>query len=233
MAQEIKSIEYPMRLAGISLGTANCYLIKSNTVYLLIDTGFPSKRAELEKDLERTGCHPGNLKLIVITHADLDHIGNCAYLREKYGAKIVMHSYEVGAAENGDASLSRKRRPFLERLIGGLILHTLARLAGFGRAEPFSPDLTVDDGDDLSGYGFDAKVVHLPGHSRGSIGIVTIAGDLFCGDLFWNMSRPGPHSIIDDSAAWRASVERLKGMNIHTVYPGHGKPFALDALETQ
>ncbi len=226
-------IEFPMRLAGINLGTANCYLLKNNSGYLLIDTGFPSVRTALDKELESAGCRPGNLKLIVITHADLDHIGSCAYLRQKYGAKIAIHPCEAGAAERGDASLSRKRPPFLVRLIGGVILHALAALSGFGRAEPFAPDFTVDDGYDLAGYGFDAKVVHLPGHSRGSIGIVTTAGDLFCGDLFWNMSKPGPHSIMDDRTAWQASVEKLKAMNIHTVYPGHGKPFPMDALEAQ
>jgi hydroxyacylglutathione hydrolase len=94
MTQEIKSIEFPMHLAGFKMGTVNCYLIKNDAGYILIDTAFPNNRAELEKELENAGCRPGNLRLIVMTHGDLDHTGNGAYLRERYGAKIAMHRHE-------------------------------------------------------------------------------------------------------------------------------------------
>jgi glyoxylase-like metal-dependent hydrolase (beta-lactamase superfamily II) len=53
---------------------------------------------------------------------------------------------------------------------------------------------------------------------------------LFCGDLFENPSQPVLNSIIDDPIAAQASVEKLKGLAVQTVYPGHGKPFAFDAL---
>ena len=70
------------------LGTVNCYPIETDTGYILIDTGCSNKRSELEKELERAGCKPGNLKLIVLTHGDFDHTGNANYLREKFGALI-------------------------------------------------------------------------------------------------------------------------------------------------
>jgi len=71
----------PQEIRTIYFGWVNCYLIKSDTGYILIDTGFSTKRTDLEKKLESAGCQPGNLKLIVITHGDFDHIGNCTYLR--------------------------------------------------------------------------------------------------------------------------------------------------------
>ena len=88
----------------------------------------------------------------------------------------------------------------------------------------------VDEGYDLSEYGLDAKVLHLPGHSKGSIGILTADGDLFCGDLFENRDKPVLSSIMDDLAAAKASVEKLKGLEVGTVYPGHGKPFSMEEL---
>ena len=88
----------------------------------------------------------------------------------------------------------------------------------------------VDEGYDLSEYGLDAKVLHLPGHSKGSIGILTADGDLFCGDLFKNRDKPVLSSIMDDLAAAKASVEKLKVLKIRTVYPGHGKPFLMEEL---
>ena len=101
-------------------------------------------------------------------------------------------------------------------------------LFGFGKSERFKPDLYIEDGDDLSEYGFDAKVLHIPGHSKGSIGILTSGSDLFCGDLLENTDKPALNSIIDDMTAANASVEKLKKLRINTVYPGHGKPFPVE-----
>ena len=88
----------------------NCYLVKTGDGYILIDSGLSNRRANLEKALENAGCKPGNLKLIIITHGDVDHIGNCAYLREKYGVKIAVHPGESRAVEYGDMLSNRKIR---------------------------------------------------------------------------------------------------------------------------
>src|SRR3990172_2088130 len=101
-----------------------------------------------------------------------------------------------------------------------------------------------DDGYNLSEFGFDATVLSIPGHSRGSIGILTAGGDpsvgselalnevkglaLFCGDLLDNTDKPVLNSIMDDSLAANASIEKLKSIAINTVYPGHGAPFPLE-----
>jgi len=231
VTQEIECIEFPMRIAGIKIGTVNCYLIKTETSYLLIDTGFPRNRADLVEKLEQAECRPGNLKLIVMTHGDGDHSGNGAFLREKYGAKIAIHSYESGAVENGDSTLSRTKPPFSRRVFNRIVLSLLSPLMRSGKFEPFSPDFTLDEGYDLSDFGFEAKVLHLPGHSKGSIGIITINNDLFCGDLLTNMRRPSINSMADNKTDLNASVERLKNMRINTVFPGHGKPFAMDSLD--
>jgi hypothetical protein len=36
---------------------------------------------------------------------------------------------------------------------------------------------------------------------------------------------------MDDRAAAQASVEKLKGLSIKTVYAGHGAPFPMDRYE--
>jgi glyoxylase-like metal-dependent hydrolase (beta-lactamase superfamily II) len=89
----------------------------------------------------------------------------------------------------------------------------------------------VEDGDNLLSYGVEARVVHIPGHSAGSIGVLTNNGDLFCGDLFTNTKEPSLGAIIDDEAATQASVGKLKQMDIEQVYPGHGDPFSWELLK--
>ena len=220
MPQEIKTISL---LLPYGLGPVNCFLIKTDIGYILIDTGFSNKRTYLEKELENAGCKPGNLKLIVITHGDFDHTGNAAYLREKYGTKIAMHYDDSGMVERGDLFWNRKKGNILIRMIAPILF-------GFRKSERFKPDLYVEEGYNLSGYGFDAKVLYIPGHSKGSIGILTAGGDLFCGDLFTNSDNPVLNSIMDDSAVANANVERLKSLRINTVYPGHGKLFPMDVF---
>ena len=107
---------------------------------------------------------------------------------------------------------------FWNRHSGNTLLRVItAWLFGFGRAERFTPDTFIKAGDDFFAYGFDAQVIGLPGHSTGSIGILTNDGDLFCGDLLANLKQPDLWDIIDNPAAAQASVERLRGLNIGSV----------------
>ena len=172
-------------------------------------------------ELESAGCKPINLNLIVLTHGDFDHTGNCAFLREKFGTRAAMHVDDGGMAERGDM--------FYNRQSGNALIRTMApMLFRFAKSDRFKPDLYIEEGHDLSEYGFDARVLHLPGHSKGSIGVLTAGGNLFCGDLLDNTDSPVVSSIMDDLAAAKASVEKLRGLEIHTVYPGHGRPFPME-----
>jgi hydroxyacylglutathione hydrolase len=205
----------------------NCYLIKTDAGYILIDTGFVNKRPDLEKALESAGCRQGDLKLIIITHGDIDHAGNAAYLRERYGAKIAMHKDDSVMVENANMSLNRKAKPdklsLWFRIIGMLFGNP-------GKFDRFKPDMYVEDGQELSEFGFDAKVLHIPGHSKGSIGILTADGDLFFGDLLANFFKPGFHPYIDDLKAANSSIQKLRKFDIKMIYPGHGKPFPIDRI---
>jgi len=205
------------------LGTVNAYLVRTASGFVLVDTGPTNSRATLEQALVSAGCTPGNLDLIVLTHGDFDHTGNAAYLREKYGARIAMHRDDAGMAQHGDMFWNRSSGNAILRIMSPLLFR-------FSRANRFAPDLYPEEGDTFAEYDFDAQVLSLPGHSKGSLGILTAAGDLFCGDLLENQDKPAPGSIVDDAAACAASIEKLKRYDIDTVYPGHGGPFPIDAL---
>jgi len=198
----------------------NCYIVKIDDGFILIDTGRTSKLAKLEKELDVAGCKPGNLNLIILTHGDFDHTGNCAYLRDKFATKIAMHNDDSGMVERGDMFWNRKKGNSLMRMIVNVLF----------RIRKFKPDFTIGEGYDLSEYGLNAKVLSLPGHSKGSIGVLTAGGDLFCGDLFSNTKNPELNPILDDLIEANASANRLKKFKINTVYPGHGKPFLMSSM---
>jgi glyoxylase-like metal-dependent hydrolase (beta-lactamase superfamily II) len=138
-----------------------------------------------------------------------------------------MHNDDSGMAEIGDMFWNRNKPNFLIKLLTPILFR-------FPKADRFKADIIIYDGFDLSNYGFAAKVLHIPGHSKGSIGILTSGGDLFCGDLLENTDKPGLNSIMDDLQTANSSLEKLGGNNINTVYPGHGKPFPMDEfMETR
>jgi hydroxyacylglutathione hydrolase len=206
----------------LGLGIVNAYLLKTEVGFLLVDTGPANQRAALELKLENAGCRPGNLNLILATHGDADHIGNCAWLRQKYATKIAMHRAEVEAAQKGDPALNKK----IPHNLMGVLTRNILRLFTLKTEDRFTPEVLLEDGDDLSGYGLNAWVLHIPPHSNGSIGVLTPAGEFFCGDLLTNSRHPAPGMGIFDTVEFETTLAKLKLLNIQTVYPGHGKPFA-------
>jgi glyoxylase-like metal-dependent hydrolase (beta-lactamase superfamily II) len=215
MPNEIKT--FLSASMGIS---ANCYLLHFGGGYFLIDTGLAKGRAHLERDLRSSGCRPGDLKLVILTHGDLDHSGNSAYLREQYGAKIAMHRADLLNVESGDMFANKSVNPLARS-----IANSFFALTGMNRFDRFTPDVFLEDEQSLSSFGLDATILHLPGHSKGSIGVLTGDGNLFCGDLLENTHRPAVNSLGDDRPQMAASAEGLKGYPIKMVFPGHGKPF--------
>ena len=216
MSLKINTITVPFIL-NVSV---NAYLLTSNDGFVLIDTCRGGKRRAVEEALRTAGCQPGDLKLIVLTHGDFDHSGNARYLGERFGAPIAMHHDDVGMVEFGDMTWNRNK----PNIVIGTLMDLLYKL---GEADRFGPQVLLREGDDLRDYGLEATVVEIPGHSKGSIGLLTPDGHFFCGDLLANTGKPDLWSIIDDRQAAQASVDKLKGYAIKTTYPGHGRPFPM------
>lgn len=211
----------PQEITVIGLSGVNCYLLKSAACYILIDSGTAGKRAYLEKRLKACGCLPGDLKLVILTHGDTDHTGNASWLRERFGAKIAIHAADAGMTEHGDIGCNRKAKSDKASFIFRVMMVVFPLFTKSAKPPVFKADLIIDESFDLSAYGLKARVIHLPGHSRGSIGVLTDSGELFCGDFIYNL--PG-FNLINDLADHRASLEKLRKLDFRIAYPGHGKP---------
>lgn len=201
--------------------SGNCYLLETDKGYVLIDSGSKSKRNKLKQELYQSNCKPENINLIILTHGDFDHTGNCAYFQEKHNVKIAIHQYDSGMVINGDMFWNRK--------VGNWIIRKIVNI--FFRITKFKPDLIIDENSDLSKYGLDAEVIYLPGHSKGSIGILTKSGEFICGDLFTNVKKPEQNSMVDNKNELNNSINKLKNLKIETVFPGHGRPFQMSSLK--
>jgi glyoxylase-like metal-dependent hydrolase (beta-lactamase superfamily II) len=210
----------------LNLGFVNAYLLSAGDGFILVDTGMPGSRAVLEKELEKAGCTPGKLRLVILTHGDIDHSGNCAYIMSKYGVKSAMNKNDAFMVENGDMlSVKRKVKSFFMRLVHLFLAGSKRFKKMIDSFERFKPDILLEDGQSMSQYGADAKVIFIPGHTGGSIGILTGRGDFISGDMLNNSRKPATAVIIQDEMALEHSVIKIKGLGIKTVYSGHGSPF--------
>jgi hydroxyacylglutathione hydrolase len=219
MAQEIKTID---------LGMVNCYLVKTGKGFILIDTGMSFHRAALEKSLAEAGCAGENLQLIILTHGDMDHSGNGAYLRGKYKAKIAMHPGDSQMCVTGQMKWNRKITSLFHRVFFGVMIKlVMGPQMKKNPFETFTPDILLKDGQSLAEYGFDAKVLATPGHTKGSIVILASDGSLICGDILQARKKPSVTFIVEDEKELAESVARLRKLDIKSVYPGHGKLFQM------
>ena len=213
----------------INLGFVNAFLLPTGDGFVLVDTGISQQWPRLERALQAAGCLPDRLKLVVLTHGDPDHAGNCVRLRDGYHVRIAMHAGDVPLVANG-ATPQRITRGLGNKLfmgIGKVIMKLTKAQTGIAS---FTPDILLEDGQSLAEYGLDAQVLYLPGHTKGSIMLLTASGDLVAGDTFTNNTHPGPAMLIQNQAELSASLERVRGLQATTVYPGHGKPFAFEKI---
>lgn len=220
MTKSLHTIRLSMPLR---MGWVNCYLLTAGDGFVLVDSGSPSCLKQLRTELENAGCIPGSLRLIVITHGDFDHTGCAAALRTVYDAPIAMHPGDLGMAQDGDMFYNRKPANVILRKL-------IPLLTGFGKKERFTPDVLLEDGQSLEAWGCAAKVISIPGHSKGSVGVLTADGDLLCGDLLVSSKSPQLNSLMDDPSAGATSLQRLRDLPVRRVYPGHGEPFGLEQV---
>ncbi len=71
----------------IKVGATNCYLLKSSSGNVLIDTGYKRKANIILDFLRDNEISLESIGLIILTHAHYDHIGNASVIREKTGAR--------------------------------------------------------------------------------------------------------------------------------------------------
>lgn len=233
-----------MEIIQIDLGLVNCYLGKQGDTFILFDTGghitmdrsFTNRRELLEIELKKAGCTSDNLKLVVLTHGDNDHVANAKFIKEKYNTKIAMHSADVELVDNPNFQKlmeSYNYKSFLYKNVFKLLKGKIEKITKkvLEDYEDFKPDILLNDGDNLLEYGFDAKIIYVPGHTKGSIAILSSEGHLIVGDTLTNNKKPAAAPNAVDFQKLKKSIEKLCSTNSKLVYPGHGKPFEMNQLK--
>ena len=214
---------------SVKLGVGRCYVIQGDRT-IMIDAGCPRQAARFQKAMEALAIDPRSIRLIVLTHGHWDHIGSARDIQEMTGAKIAMHHRETDWLEKPMKVLPPPVTAW-GHIFRAIMLPFLP-LVHFPAADV---DVVLgNEGMSLAGYGIPGKIIYTPGHSMGSVSVLLETGDAFVGDLAMNefplRLSPGLPIFAEDMEKVKASWRRLLGEGAKTVYPAHGKQFAVEVI---
>jgi len=210
----------------------NAHLVTGNGGCVLVDAGLPGSATRVGRALEKLGLAWNDVKLIVITHAHVDHAGGAAELRTRSGAPIVAHDAERAHLAGLSPMTFCPTGWFGRFFVKTPLIHE-----AYSRVDPdivLSGDQTLD----LTTFGVQGIVRHTPGHTAGSLSVELSTHEALVGDLLASGALLG--GLIRTRHAIRppfeehprtvgAQLERLVNAGVTTFHVGHGGP--LDARE--
>ena len=193
---------------------ANSYLNIDDRGILIIDTGMPGNAKKIFRQVKALNKTNKEIKLIILTHSDIDHSGSAAELKEITGAKIAIHSCDA-------PSLSGEESP---KRVKGFLGVLFKVMTIFVRFQTIKPDVILKDGHGIENF----KVIHTPGHTKGSIclykaGDVLFAGDAIRTDKEGNL-KLSPNIMNLNPQEALESVRKIAGLEFDILLPGHGVP---------
>jgi len=219
----------------VALGFNDCYLIRDEEV-IMIDGGTPNRIDTFKKAIRNISIEPSNVKFVIVTHGHLDHIGSLNDIKKFTGASVAAHRLDKECLERGEWIKTHKpkgigRWRWMWDNVGVPLVMSL-----YPKAPATEVDLVVEDeGLSLVDYGVNGRVVYTPGHTVGSISVLLDSGEAFVGDLAMNKlplrRTPGLPVLGWNLEKAKESWRRLIDLGAETVYPGHGKPFPIDAIK--
>lgn len=193
---------------------AAVYLIHLANQAALIDSGCGRATDRLLANIAAAGVVPQQIRYLLLTHCHYDHSGGAHEIRRRSGCQVAIHSLEAGCLECGDASVSAASW-YGEELTACAV------------------DVRLSDGERVGLADRSIEVIHIPGHSPGSIAFLVESDGkrvLFAQDVHG----PLHPMLLSNRTDYQASLRKLRALAVDILCEGHygiflGKP-AVDAF---
>jgi hydroxyacylglutathione hydrolase len=205
-------------LKQILSGRSNVFLFSDGTRNILVDTSPKYKWIKLDKRLKQLSIT--QLDYLILTHAHFDHASNAYTLKEKYKPLVIIQKDEASYLENGQNTFVQGTNTFLNFFTKRFATKILASLT----YASCNCDIIFDSIFDLKEFGFNAYILHTPGHSIGSSSIIiddeiAIVGDTLFGVFPWSVFPPYADNVQQMIHSWG----KLLATKCSKFLPSHGK----------
>lgn len=201
----------PIQILPLPASGAHAYLLRGEKSSVLVDTG-------TEKLGEQTlaACHHMGVKLILLTHGHFDHCQNAAYFAQELHCPVAISRQDAPLLSAG------AQRPVQGQGLWGSAFAWVSNRSIRKQPIPaIDPTVFLEDGMPLAPYGIDGKVVALPGHTAGSVGVLLATRELLVGDAMSGLWAPGPAWCYEDKSLMEESLEKIKALRPRRIYTGH------------
>ncbi|MDZ5609384.1 MBL fold metallo-hydrolase [Bacillus pseudomycoides] len=181
-------------------------LLWDQEMAVLIDTGFPGQIEDLHIAMDKVGVSFDKLKVVILTHQDIDHIGSLPEILQNCGRNIKVYAHELD-------------KPYIQ---GDLPLLKDGHIENPPKGKV---DDTLIDGQELP-YCGGIRIIHTPGHTPGHISLyLRQSKTLVAGDSMYSVNGTlgGIHvpTTLDIKAA-RRSLKKYLDLDIESVVCYHG-----------
>jgi glyoxylase-like metal-dependent hydrolase (beta-lactamase superfamily II) len=219
-------MEIAKGLHRIGADIVNSYLFVDGDGVTIIDAGLPHYWKLLPGELARLGLTLSDVRALILTHGDSDHIGFAGQLSREQGIPAYLHPADDARARLEVKKPSTGWGPIKVGPLAGFLWYS-SRNGGL-RTRPAGELRPVADGQVLDVPG-SPRIIHVPGHTPGSVAVhIPAASALFLGDTMTTRNvltgatgpKPAPFTLEPGEAL--ASLDRIEGVDATWVLPGHG-----------
>jgi glyoxylase-like metal-dependent hydrolase (beta-lactamase superfamily II) len=204
----------------------NSYLIVDQNGITIIDAGLPGYWKLVQAELTSMGKSLSDVRALILTHGDTDHIGFAAQLYRETGVAAHIHEADADRARLKVKKPNFGWGPVKIGPLTGFLWYS-ARRGGL-RPRAVTELQTMADGDVIDAPG-SPRIIHTPGHTPGSVAVhVPDVDALFLGDTMTTRNvltgvtgpKPAPFTLEPKQAV--ASLDRIERVDATRLLPGHG-----------